>query len=117
MVQQTSRELALVLLRQLIDLELEQIAMARVLGICQNAEGHEPPDWREMVLRFRNDEILRDRVAAKYADTERLLLAATSDCPNALSLLVSVLRKGTLDHDSCAPFSCASLRLPYLTSR
>jgi hypothetical protein len=84
------RELALLLLDRLIDLELERIAMANLLNFARVPESGLPLEWRPMV-QASHDQMLRDIVSGKYAETRRAILDSTTDCPNALSLLESVL--------------------------
>ena len=87
--EKSSRELAVALLHNLVDLEIERLAMANLLDFARHPETNQPLIWRPMVQPNR-DEILRGIVYAKYAEIERELLESTSDCPDALSHLESV---------------------------
>ena len=87
----TQKELALVLFNRLIDLEVEQVAMAGVLDSRLQPDSQIQP-WRPKVRTLRESKTLRDTARAKYEHIEQSLLASTDECPGALSLLVSVAR-------------------------
>lgn len=88
MTQTTNKDLALIILKRLIDLETQQTAMRGILDNCKNVDTRELLDWRPMVRR--ESSTLREMIHARYADIERKVLASKSDCPDALSLLESV---------------------------
>ena len=84
----TNKQLAIVLLNRLIDLDVERIAMANILDFVRDPVSAQPLDWRPTVWAS-HDQILRDIVSGKYAETLRAMQDSTSDCPDALSLLES----------------------------
>lgn len=86
-----NRELALELLQRLIDLETERSSMAWILEFAKDPQTQQPVDWRSILRKdFSEGEVIRDGVLERYAQVRKSLLAAKPDCPDALSLLLSV---------------------------
>jgi hypothetical protein len=52
--QMTNKELALILLRRFIALEVEREAMVTVLNGCKDVETQKPLEWLPLVLRNRD---------------------------------------------------------------
>jgi hypothetical protein len=89
--QKTNRDAAVALMYRLIELEVTQSAMIAVLDTCRDVDLHRPLIWRPLVQSHRTDERLREAVRGRYDAIERAMLASTGDCPEALSLLSSML--------------------------
>jgi hypothetical protein len=87
----TNKELVLVLLNRLIDLEVERIAMAGLLQLARVPKTGLPLDWH-LEVRATHDQIFRDIVSGKYVETRQAIQESTPDCSNALSLLEKALK-------------------------
>ena len=87
----TNRELALTLLKRLIDLEVERIAMVNLLKFARVPDTGLPLDWRREV-RATREQISQDVEFAKYAALRQSILDATPEDSTVFSLLESVLK-------------------------
>jgi hypothetical protein len=92
MDKQTNKELALILLQRLIDLEVEINVMADLLNRCWDTEKGQGLNWRSFVEKARENSEITDAIVSKYAQVKEQMQASTSECPDALSLLESAAK-------------------------
>jgi hypothetical protein len=90
--QTTNKEMALLLLQRLIDLEVEINVMAELLSRFWDKEKFQAFPWRQWVNEARETSEITDAIVSKYAQLKEQMQASTSECPDALSLLVSAAK-------------------------
>jgi len=86
----TNRALALELLDRLVAFEIEREAMVQLLNWCLDTDTGKPLDWAPKVEKNCKDDSIQDSVRSRYAAIKQQMQGATSDCPDALSLLASI---------------------------